>query len=124
MAVIQFPGREKEDEAITGRITMKECSQESFYSWSLNDYYFMSGVRALSEALITSGCEIRFSFFCMSGHSLISLIEQPLFRKLQNTVIITFPLLMPLTAFWLAVNSPYDVKIIQATVNVEHQLPL
>lgn len=123
---------------------MKECSQESFYSWPLNDYYFMSGARALSEALTTSGCKTRYSFVRLEGHSLMSFIEQPPFRHQQNTVIIASPLLMPLAAFWLAENSnisavfgstssvrdvyngllnstPSD-KIIQPDVNEEQQL--
>lgn len=123
---------------------MKECSQESFYSWPLNDYYFMSGARALSEALTISGCETRYSFVHLNGHSLMSFIEQPPFRHQQNIVIITSTHLMPLASFWLAknsnvcavfgsassvrdvynglLNSPPGDKIIQPDVNVEQQL--
>ena len=123
---------------------MKECSKESFYSWPLNDYYFMSGARELSEALTTSGCETRYYFVRLDGHSLMSFIEQPPFRHQQNTVIIASPRLMPLAAFWLAENSNVcavfgstssvqDVynellnsipceKIIRAAVNAEQQL--
>ncbi|HED1256314.1 TPA: hypothetical protein R4S16_003869 [Citrobacter amalonaticus] len=123
---------------------MKECSQESFYSWPLNDYYFMSGVRALSEALTTSGCETRYSFVRLDGYSLVSFIEQSPFRHRQNIVIITSRHLIPLASFWLTENSnicavfgstssvkdvyngllnstPGD-KIIQPGVNVEQQL--
>lgn len=123
---------------------MKECSQESFCSWPFNDYYFMSGARALSEALTTSGCEIRYYFVRLDGHSLMSFIEQPPFRHQQNIVIITSPHLIPLAYFWLTensnicavfgstssvrdvynglLNSPPGDKIIQPAVNVEQQL--